>query len=68
MERAVPQWSALLRPGGAVGLSWNLKVADRAAAEEVLGAAGLEIVPHADLAHRVDQAIERDVLVARKHG
>ena len=66
LERAVPQWSALLRPGGAVGLSWNLKVAGRALAEELLRAAGLEIVPLPDLAHRVDQAIERDVLVARK--
>jgi hypothetical protein len=66
LERAVPQWSALLRPGGAVGLSWNLKVAGRAAAEDVLRANNLEIVPYTDLAHRVDQAIERDVLVARK--
>jgi hypothetical protein len=49
-----------------VGLSWNLKVAGRAAAEEILRAAGLQIVPYGDLAHRVDQAIERDVLVARK--
>jgi hypothetical protein len=68
LERAVPQWSALLRPGGAVGLSWNLKVAGRAPAEDIMGAAGLEIVPYGDLAHRVDQAIERDVLVARKRG
>jgi SAM-dependent methyltransferase len=66
LERAVPQWSSLLRPGGALGLSWNRKVAGRAAAEDVLRANGLEIVPYADLAHRVDQAIERDVLVARK--
>ena len=66
LEQAVPHWSALLRPGGAMGLSWNLKVAGRAAAEDILRAGGLEIVPYADLAHRVDQAIERDVLVARK--
>jgi hypothetical protein len=66
LEQAVPQWSALLRPGGAMGLSWNLKVAGRAAAEDILRACGLEIVPYGDLAHRVDQAIERDVLVARK--
>ncbi|HEY7271314.1 MAG TPA: SAM-dependent methyltransferase [Actinoplanes sp.] len=68
LEQAVPQWSALLRPGGAVGLSWNLKVAGRSAAEEILRAADLEIVPYGDLSHRVDQAIERDVLVARKRG
>ena len=66
LERAVPQWTALLRPGGAMGLSWNLKVAKRALAEDILLANGLEIVHHEDLAHRVDQGIERDVVIARK--
>ncbi|HET6531613.1 MAG TPA: SAM-dependent methyltransferase [Actinoplanes sp.] len=66
LERAVPQWVTLLRPGGALGLSWNLKVAKREAAEDILIANGLELVPYADLAHRVDQGIERDVVVARK--
>ena len=66
LERAVPAWLSLLRTGGAVGLSWNLKVAKRALAEDILLANGLEIVPQADLAHRVDQGIERDVIVARK--
>ena len=68
LERAVPQWKALVRPGGAVGLSWNLKVAKRALAEDILIANGLEIVEYGDLAHRVDQGIERDVVVARKPG
>jgi hypothetical protein len=68
LERAVPQWLPLLRTGGALGLSWNLKVAKRALAEDILLANGLEIVPQADLAHRVDQGIERDVLIARKTG
>jgi SAM-dependent methyltransferase len=68
LERAVPQWLPLLRTGGAVGLSWNLKVAKRELAEDILLANGLQIVPQADLAHRVDQGIERDVLVARKTG
>lgn len=68
LERAVPAWVPLLRPGGAVGLSWNLKVAKRALAEDILLANGLEIVPYGDLGHRVDQGIERDVLVARKPG
>jgi SAM-dependent methyltransferase len=66
LERAVPEWVRLLRAGGALGLSWNTKVAKRGYAEDVLLANGLEIVPQGDLAHRVDQAIERDVLVARK--
>jgi SAM-dependent methyltransferase len=68
LERAVPGWLTLLRTGGALGLSWNLKVAKRALAEDILLANSLEIVPQGDLAHRVDQGIERDVLIARKTG
>jgi SAM-dependent methyltransferase len=68
LERAVPVWLTLLRTGGALGFSWNLKVAKRALAEDILLANGLEIVPEEDLAHRVDQGIVRDVLIARKTG
>ncbi|MEU7902010.1 SAM-dependent methyltransferase [Actinoplanes sp. NPDC049118] len=68
LERAVPQWLALLRPGGAIGLSWNTKVAKRELAEDILLANGLELVAHEELSHRVDQGIERDVVVARKSG
>ncbi|WP_046564986.1 TRM11 family methyltransferase [Micromonospora sp. HK10] len=67
LRAAVPVWRELLRPGGALGLSWNTRVAPRAAAEAVLTDAGLRVVGgpgYLDLAHRVDQAIERDVLVA----
>ncbi|GAA3337752.1 SAM-dependent methyltransferase [Amorphoplanes nipponensis] len=66
LERAVPQWVHLLRPGGAIGLSWNTKVARRELAEDILVANGLALVPYEDLSHRVDQGIERDVVVARK--
>jgi SAM-dependent methyltransferase len=66
LERAVPQWLPLLRAGGAVGLSWNTRVAKRELAEDILVANGLEVVAYQDLSHRVDQGIERDVLVARK--
>jgi SAM-dependent methyltransferase len=65
LERAVPQWLSLLKNGGALGLSWNTKVAKRELAEDILLANGLEIVRYDDLAHRVDQGIERDVIVAR---
>jgi SAM-dependent methyltransferase len=68
LERAVPQWLPLLRPGGALGLSWNTKVARRELAEDILLANGLEIVTHLPLVHRVDQGIERDVVVARRVG
>ena len=68
LERAVPQWLPLLRPGAALGLSWNTKVARRELAEDILIASGLEIVAQLPLEHRVDQGIERDVLIARKPG
>jgi SAM-dependent methyltransferase len=66
LERAVPQWVPLLRPGGALGLSWNTHVAKRELAEDILLAAGLEVIGLPDLVHRVDQSIERDVVIARK--
>jgi hypothetical protein len=66
LERAVPQWLSLLKAGGALGLSWNTKVAKRELAEDILLANGLEIVRYDDLSHRVDQGIERDVIVARR--
>jgi tRNA G10 N-methylase Trm11 len=66
LERAVPVWLTLLRPGGAIGLSWNTKVAKRELAEDILAANGLEIVSQLPLEHRVDQGIDRDVLIARK--
>jgi SAM-dependent methyltransferase len=69
LQAAVPQWVRLLRPGGALGLSWNTRVADRDVAADILAGAGLEVVEtpgYTDLEHRVDSTIERDVIVARK--
>ncbi|MEV7226435.1 MULTISPECIES: SAM-dependent methyltransferase [Polymorphospora] len=71
LAAAVPVWAELLRPGGAVGISWNTHVARRDEAAAVLADAGLVPVDgpgYLDFSHRVDQAIERDVLVARKPG
>jgi hypothetical protein len=66
LRAAVPVWVDLLADGGALGLSWNTHVADRAEAAAVLAANGLSVLDLPDLSHRVDQAILRDVLVARK--
>lgn len=68
LRAAVPVWVRLLRPGGALGLSWNTYVAKRSDAAQILVDNGLSIVDRAGyrgLEHRVDQAINRDVLVAR---
>jgi tRNA G10 N-methylase Trm11 len=71
LRAAAPAWAKALRPGGAIGLSWNTRVARRGDVAEALAAAGMEIVedgPYHAFRHRVDQAITRDVVVARKPG
>jgi SAM-dependent methyltransferase len=67
LRAAVPVWTKLLRPGGALGMSWNTHVAPRHTVAAILAESGLTVVdgPGYDaLAHRVDQAIHRDVIVA----
>jgi SAM-dependent methyltransferase len=69
VARALPVWLELLRPGGALGLAWNTHVATREALSGAVAAAGLEVEdaePYLGFRHRVDQAIVRDVLVARR--
>jgi hypothetical protein len=69
LAEAAPVWACLLRPGGALGLSWNVHVARRADAVQLLSEAGLAVReggPYDRLRHRVDQSILRDILVATK--
>jgi len=66
---AVPVWARLLRNGGALGIAWNTLVAPRDQAAQILASAGLETMdtgPYLAFRHRVDQAIVRDILIARK--
>jgi hypothetical protein len=69
LEAAIPVWVELLRPGGAIGLSWNTYMTDRAELAAFLQDVGLNVMdsaPFRDFEHRVDQAINRDLIVARK--
>jgi hypothetical protein len=66
LATAVPAWVRTLRSGGALGISWNTHVAKREELADILTGAGLEVRELPDFAHRVDQAILRDLLVARK--
>lgn len=69
LRSAAPAWAKALRPGGALGISWNTHVARREDAAEALAAAGLAVLDAGEyraFRHRVDQAITRDILVARK--
>jgi SAM-dependent methyltransferase len=69
LAESVPAWAKALRPGGALGISWNTFVARRGDATQALTAAGLQVMdsgPYLNFRHRVDQAIMRDIIVARK--
>jgi hypothetical protein len=69
LAAAVPVWATLLRQGGAIGIAWNTLVARREDIAGILTGAGLrpaEDGPYRAFQHRVDQAIVRDILIARK--
>ncbi|MCB1251921.1 MAG: SAM-dependent methyltransferase [Austwickia sp.] len=69
LGEAVPGWAGLLAPGGTLGIAWNTHVAARDDVSAVLADAGLDVVDEAGfgaLRHRVDQAIDRDIVVARR--
>jgi 23S rRNA G2445 N2-methylase RlmL len=69
LAEAVGVWATLLRGGGALGIAWNTLVASREEATKIIAGAGLEPMdtgPYLAFRHRVDQAIRRDILVARK--
>jgi len=69
LTAAAGGWARLLRPGGTIGIALNTLVAPRAEAAAILAGAGLvpvESPPYLQFRHRVDQAIVRDILVARK--
>ena len=64
-----PAWHAVLKPGGALALAWNSFVLSREALTQLLEAHGFSVCqegPYLAFEHRVDNAIRRDVLVARK--
>jgi SAM-dependent methyltransferase len=70
LAAALPGWRDVLRPGGGVALAWNSKTLGRQALVDLLAAADLEVVPglgDVSFEHRVDRAITRDVVLARRH-
>jgi SAM-dependent methyltransferase len=69
LAEALPVWRGLLRPGAGVALGWNRRTLPRPELEGLVQAAGLELLAWVEadaFRHRVDRAIDRDVLVARR--
>ncbi len=62
-------WVEVLRPGGCMVFSWNSNVLARDKMAELFEKKGLTVLnegPYAQFEHRVDQAILRDIIVAKK--
>ena len=69
VERVLPGCVRALKPGGAVAFAFNLNTLRRAEVATHMERAGLEVMsqpPYDDFSHWVVQAVERDVVIARK--
>lgn len=69
LNECLPAWHYLLKPGGVVALSWNSFVLSRDGIREVISKNNFESLEgsfYDCFEHRVDQAIRRDIIIARK--
>lgn len=69
VERALPDWKAALKPGGAMALSFNAQNMKLERLRALMERAGLEVLrggAYDGFAHWVEQAITRDIAVCRK--
>ena len=62
----LPVWLEVLKPGGGLSVAWNTFLLKREQLEQIFKANGLEIIDFGDFSHKVDQAIMRDIIIARK--
>ena len=66
LQKALPAWHDTLKSGGVLAMSFNTYVTKRADLERMCQLAGFEIVETGSLEHWVEQAINRDVILARR--
>ena len=68
LKRALPAWQSALRPGGAAAISFNTLTLKRRELQQLMEEAGfivLEDAPYGKLEHFVEQAVTRDVIIAK---
>ena len=69
LKKALPGWYKTLKKGGAIALSFNtftLKKADVVSCLESAGFTVLTESPYDDFEHYVEQAVNRDIIIAKK--
>ena len=72
LESSLPVWLGTLKTGGAIVLAWNTFLLKRADIKNIFRKNGLEfpyenLEDNFDFEHRVDQAINRDVIIGVKN-
>ena len=71
LEEAMPAYERVLKPGGTIALSFNTYTLPKQAVAEAMRRVGfnvLEQAPYADFSHWVEQAVDRDLVIAKKEG
>ncbi len=69
LKSCLPSWRDTLKRGGVIALSWNVFLISKQEIAEVLQTNGLTVLaggPYDKFEHRVDQAIKRDIMLAKK--
>lgn len=66
VAQAMQGWADVLKTGGVLAMSFNTYVTKREALCQMCERAGLAVVQTENLAHWVEQAINRDVILAKK--
>ena len=66
LGQAMEGWHSALKRGGVLAISFNTYVTKREQIEKLCEKAGFEIVKTNDVEHWVEQAIRRDVVLAKK--
>lgn len=68
IKDALPSWMKVMKKGAVLALSWNTYVLKRDILKDILKDAHLEVLTgdYENFEHRVDQAIVRDVIFAKK--
>ena len=69
LRQALPGWRQVLKPGGAIALSFNAQNMKLGRLRELMAQAGLEVLeggPYDGFAHWVEQSITRDIAICRK--
>jgi hypothetical protein len=68
LQQCLPAWGQVLAPGGVAALAWNTFVLGKKEMTALLQSNGFDVFCGEAYAfeHRVDQAINRDIVIARK--